>query len=73
MLQAKPALTIQFFTCGEYAASSVEAFRQGAQGITRDLTVERLDWPFKLEEIHAPTVLVFHGEDDTTLTVLPRV
>jgi pimeloyl-ACP methyl ester carboxylesterase len=61
------AKDIQFFTRGEYTDSSVEAFRQGAQGVTRDFTIERLDWPFELEEIHAPTVLVFHGEDDTTL------
>jgi hypothetical protein len=23
-----------------------------------------LDWPFKLKDIHAPRVLVFHGEED---------
>jgi pimeloyl-ACP methyl ester carboxylesterase len=61
------AKDMQFFTRGEYTASWVEAFRQGAQGATREATIERLDWPFELEEIHAPTVLVFHGEDDTTL------
>jgi pimeloyl-ACP methyl ester carboxylesterase len=31
--------------------------------MTRDFTIERLDWPFQLENIHAP-VLVFHGEED---------
>jgi len=54
----------EFFARGEYSADLVEAFRQGAKGITRDLTIERLDWPFELEDIHAPTVLVFHGEED---------
>jgi pimeloyl-ACP methyl ester carboxylesterase len=48
----------------EYGAELVEAFRQGAQGPTRDFTLERLDWPFDLEEIHAPPVLVFHGQED---------
>jgi pimeloyl-ACP methyl ester carboxylesterase len=57
----------QFFTSSVYSAEQVEAFRQGAEGITRDLTIERLDWPFELEEIHTPTVLVFHGEEDTLL------
>ena len=57
----------QFFTSSVYSAEQVEAFRQGAEGITRDLTIERLDWPFELEDIHAPTVLVFHGEEDPGL------
>lgn len=64
----------QFFTRDfrhEFSAEMVEAFRQGAEGMTRDYTIERLDWPFELEEIHAPTVLVFHGEEDTALH--PRV
>jgi pimeloyl-ACP methyl ester carboxylesterase len=61
----------QFFTRDEYSAEQVEAFRQDAEGITRDLTIERLDWPFELEDIHAPTVLVFHGEEDTLLH--PRI
>ncbi|MCP4204193.1 MAG: alpha/beta hydrolase [bacterium] len=54
----------QFFKRREYGAELVEAFRQGAEGITRDLTIERRDWPFELEDIHAPRVLVFHGEED---------
>ena len=58
----------QFFTRDfprEASAELVEAFRQGAKGATRDFTIERLAWPFKLEEIQAPTVLVIHGEEDT--------
>ena len=55
---------MQFFTRSESMASFIEAFRQGARGVTRDFTIERLDWPFELEDIHAPTVLVFHGEED---------
>jgi pimeloyl-ACP methyl ester carboxylesterase len=55
---------VQFFTQSESIASFIEAFRQGARGVTRDFTIERLDWPFELEDIHAPTVLVFHGEED---------
>jgi pimeloyl-ACP methyl ester carboxylesterase len=65
------AKDMQFFARGEYSAGLVEAFRQGAEGITRDFTIERLDWPFELEEIHAPTVLVFHGEEDAG--VHPRI
>ena len=61
----------QFFKRREYAVELVEAFRQGAEGITRDLTIERRDWPFELEEIHAPKVLVFHGEEDAGVD--PRV
>ncbi len=60
----------QFFTRDfgrEFAAEEVEGFRQGVEGMTRDLTIERLEWPFQLEEIHAPTVLVFHGEEDTVV------
>lgn len=60
----------QFFTRDfrrEFSAGLVEAFRQSAEGVTRDHTIERLDWPFDIEEIHAPTVLVFHGEEDTTV------
>jgi pimeloyl-ACP methyl ester carboxylesterase len=64
----------QFFTRDfrrEYSAELVEAFRQGVEGLTRDFTVERLDWPFELEEIHTPTVLVFLGDEDTA--VHPRI
>jgi pimeloyl-ACP methyl ester carboxylesterase len=45
----------------------IEALRQGAEGWTRDFTIERLDWPFKLEDIHSPTVLVFHGDEDVAV------
>ncbi len=61
---------IQFFTRDfrrEYSAELVEAFRHGVEGVTRDFTIERLDWPFKLENIHTPTVLVFHGNEDTAV------
>lgn len=51
----------------EISAEQIESFRQGVEGMTRDLTLERLEWPFALEEIHAPTVLVFHGAEDTTV------
>jgi pimeloyl-ACP methyl ester carboxylesterase len=55
----------QLFTRREFIASLVEALRQGAEGWTHEYTIERLEWPFKLEDIHAPTVLVFHGEEDS--------
>jgi pimeloyl-ACP methyl ester carboxylesterase len=51
----------------EFSADQIEAFRQGVEGMTRDLTLERVEWPFALEEIHSPTVLVFHGDEDTTV------
>ncbi|MBN1995157.1 MAG: alpha/beta hydrolase [Anaerolineae bacterium] len=51
----------------EYGAEMIEAFRQGAAGVTREFTIERLDWPFALEEIQAPPVLVFHGAEDTAV------
>jgi pimeloyl-ACP methyl ester carboxylesterase len=54
----------QLFARHEFIASMVEALRQGAEGWTREYTIERQDWPFKLEDIHAPKVLVFHGEED---------
>lgn len=54
----------QLFARHEFTAGLVEALRQGAEGWTHEYTIERLDWPFKLENIHAPTVLVFHGEED---------
>ena len=65
-----PAKDIQFFTRDfrrEYSAELVEALRQGVEGLTRDFTIERLDWPFAYEEIHAPRVLVFHGDEDTAV------
>jgi pimeloyl-ACP methyl ester carboxylesterase len=68
------AKDVQFFTRDfrhEYSAEMVEAFRQGVEGLTRDFTIERLDWPFELEEIHAPKVLVFHGEEDAAVD--PRI
>ncbi len=55
---------VQFFARREFSADQVEAFRYGVEGMTRDFTIERQGWPFKLEEIHAPKVLVFHGEED---------
>ena len=64
----------QFFTSDfrrEYGAVMLEAFRQGAKGVTRDYTIERIDWPFQLEEIRATTVLAFLGEEDTAVD--PRV
>lgn len=54
----------RFFGRREYSAVMLEALRQGAEGTAHDFTIERLDWPFELEEIHAPTVLVIHGEED---------
>ncbi|UCD99523.1 MAG: alpha/beta hydrolase [Chloroflexota bacterium] len=54
----------QLFARHEFIASMVEALRQGAEGWTREYTIERLDWSFKLEDINAPTVLVFHGAED---------
>jgi pimeloyl-ACP methyl ester carboxylesterase len=65
-----PAKDIQFFTREyrrEYSTELVEAFRQGVEGLTRDFTIERLNWPFEFEEIHTPTVLVFHGDEDTAV------
>jgi pimeloyl-ACP methyl ester carboxylesterase len=62
-----PAKDKKFFTRHEINAEQIEAFREGVEGITRDLTLERLEWPFALEEIHSPTVLIFHGDEDTTV------
>ena len=65
-----PAKDKQFFTRDfnrEFSAEMVEAFRQGTKGLTHDYTIERRDWPFELEEIHTPTVLMFHGEEDTAV------
>jgi pimeloyl-ACP methyl ester carboxylesterase len=66
-----PTKDKQLFTLHEFSAGMVEALRQGVEEWTHEYTIERLDWPFKLEDIHAPTVLVFHGEDDTG--VHPRI
>jgi pimeloyl-ACP methyl ester carboxylesterase len=69
-----PAEDEQFFTHDfrrEYTAEMVEAFRQGAEGVTHEYTIERQNWPFELEDIQAPTVLVFHGDEDTA--VHPKV
>ena len=61
---------VQFFTrdfSREYSAELIEAFRHGVEGLVRDFTIERLAWPFELEEIHKPAVLVFHGDEDTAV------
>jgi pimeloyl-ACP methyl ester carboxylesterase len=58
------AKDMQFFARREFTADFVESLRQGAKGWTRDYTIERLSWPFDLQEIHAPRVLLFHGEED---------
>jgi len=57
----------QFFTRDQYRVEQIEALRQGVEGWTRDFTLERQNWPFKLEEIDEPTVLVFHGKEDNLL------
>lgn len=50
---------------GIIAASQVEAFRQGARGLTYDiLLIEGRPWGFKLEEIAFPTLYLWHGELD---------
>jgi pimeloyl-ACP methyl ester carboxylesterase len=54
---------IEFFKRREYATAQIEAFRQGVEGVTWDFTIERLEWPFELEDIRTP-VLVFHGAED---------
>ncbi len=64
------AKDIEFFARSEFIAASIEALRQGEQGATRDFTIERVDWPFELEDIAAP-VLMFHGQDDKAVD--PRV
>jgi len=56
-----------FFTRNEYSSEQIEALRQGVEGWASDFTLERKDWPFELEKIHEPTVLVFHGKEDTLL------
>ncbi|MCO4847171.1 MAG: alpha/beta hydrolase [Yoonia sp.] len=58
------AQDIAYFAQPEFAASTVEAFRQGAAGVTRDFAIERREWPFALDAISGPPVLVFHGADD---------
>ena len=58
------AKDMRYFARSEFIAAFVEAFRQDARGATHDFTIERLDWPFDLEDIDSPTVLVFHGEED---------
>ena len=55
---------LEFFARREFSVSTVEAFRQGVAGATRDFTIERRLWPFALGQINAPTVLVFHGGQD---------
>lgn len=58
------AKDMQLFARRDFTSSMVEALRHGAKGWAHEFTMERLDWPFKLEGIHSPRVLVFHGEDD---------
>jgi pimeloyl-ACP methyl ester carboxylesterase len=48
-----------------FATSMVEAFRQGARGLTYDtLLGEGRPWGFKLEDIAFPSVYLWHGELD---------
>ena len=53
-----------------WAASLVEAFRQGARGLTYDtLLGEGRSWGFKLEDIAFPMLYLWHGELDTDVPV----
>lgn len=62
-----PVKDKQFLTRHEISADGIESLRQGVEGMMRDFTLERMEWPFALEEIHSPTVLIFHGDEDTTV------
>ena len=64
---AMPVKDKEFIARHEISANGIEALRQGVEGMTRDLILERLEWPFALEDIHSLTVLAFHGEEDTTV------
>jgi pimeloyl-ACP methyl ester carboxylesterase len=53
-----------------WAASLVEAFRQGARGLTYDtLLGEGRPWGFKLEEIAFPALCLWHGEQDKDVPI----
>jgi pimeloyl-ACP methyl ester carboxylesterase len=53
-----------------WAASMVEAFRQGARGLTYDtLLGEGRPWDFKLEDIAFPRVYLWHGEQDQDVPI----
>lgn len=52
-----------------FAASIVEAFRQGAKGPAYDGMLVRRPWGFKLEEITFPTLYLWHGEQDRDVPV----
>lgn len=54
-----------------WAASMVEAFRQGARGLTYDtLLGEGRPWGFKLENIAFPRVYLWHGEQDQDVPIV---
>jgi pimeloyl-ACP methyl ester carboxylesterase len=65
-----PEKDIRFFPHDfgqEFIAVQIEGFRPGVEGVVRDFTIERLPWPFALEEIRTYSVLVFHGAGDTSV------
>lgn len=54
-----------------WAASMVEAFRQGARGLTYDtLLGEGRPWGFKLEDVAFPTIYLWHGELDQDVPIV---
>lgn len=54
-----------------WVASMVEAFRQGARGLTYDtLLGEGRPWGFKLEDIAFPSIYLWHGELDQDVPVV---
>lgn len=55
---------IAMYSRDEFALSLIESMRQSARGVSWDYVLERRDWPFALEEITTPEVLVFHGQED---------
>ncbi|NND83517.1 MAG: alpha/beta hydrolase [Acidimicrobiia bacterium] len=56
----------EYFAREDVATDLTEAFRQGGTGAAVDHSIERLKWPFELEDIEVP-VRVFHGELDVTV------
>ncbi|GHO63253.1 alpha/beta hydrolase [Ktedonobacter sp. SOSP1-52] len=54
-----------------WTASMVEAFRQGARGLTYDtLLGEGRSWGFKLEDVAFPTMYLWHGELDQDVPIV---
>ena len=68
-----PAVDRQVLTTRDvrlsYAQSVLEAFRQGSRGAAWDAVIYARPWGFRLRDVHADRVLLWHGGRDVHVPI----